>query len=239
MSDWRTTELFIERSNAQHSAYAVGVAIAALGNRKEDGWMHASLDRIALLARLDRQTANLAIRALVELGEVDYEPGRSRFHPSRYRIRVEVLRDRGIDRFRCPLTMGQIPTVEVVDHGEIPHGDHGENPYADHGEIQPSPWGNSTRDHGEIQSSPWGKPTRSIDTESVNRSIDQISDQSARDGARKDDASKDAGVEQREDHPVALKTALEECQRAAHGSAGEADGGSVPTSNAQESTDAA
>jgi hypothetical protein len=47
MSHWRLTEEFIRFSNAQHSAYAVGVAIAALGNRKDGDQTYASLDRIA------------------------------------------------------------------------------------------------------------------------------------------------------------------------------------------------
>jgi hypothetical protein len=178
MSDWKTTEVFIARSSAQHSAYAVGVAIAALGNRKDDGWTFASLDRIALLAHLDdRGTANLAIRELVELGELEYVPGKSRYSPSRYRICTEVL-EAGVDRFRCSLTTpavkeiayygegGQIvrgmarvtageaqTLISPSTMGDSPTADHGANPYGDHGAI---PHG----DHAVFPDSPYGNSRR-------------------------------------------------------------------------------
>jgi hypothetical protein len=206
MSDWKTTELFVERTNSSHATFAVGVAIAFLGNRKDDGWTKASLDRIALLARLgDRGTVNLAIRDLEALGELEYERGTSRFHPSRYRIRVEVLRQ-GADRFRSPLTMRKFPTVGEADHAEIPHRD----PTA----FPPTPLGNSTRDHGEIPASPPGKTARSIDTDSDIRSLDQSSDQ-------RDVASKDAGIDHIRSDVRAMKTVLEDCRRAAHGMEGD------------------
>jgi hypothetical protein len=72
MSYWKLMDLFIRRSNATGRAYAVGVAIAALGNRHEDGWTFAKLDLIAQLARLDRKTANLGINDLEQLGELEY-----------------------------------------------------------------------------------------------------------------------------------------------------------------------
>ncbi len=137
MSDWKTTELFQARSNAQHRAYLVGQAIAALGNRNENGWTHASLDRIAWLARLDRKTANLGINDLERLGELEYQRGTSRSNPSRYRIRVEALRD-NIDRFRSS-----------PNHGRNSHGDYGRSaqvtmgdPGFDRGNSVPQPWAN-------------------------------------------------------------------------------------------------
>jgi hypothetical protein len=114
--------LFIARSSAQHSAYAVGVALAALANRQDDGWTFASLDRIAKLASLDRKTANQAINDLADSGELEYVPGRSRYTPSRYRIRTEVLQT-GVDRFRCSLTMGDSPTVTMDETPTVTMGD--------------------------------------------------------------------------------------------------------------------
>jgi hypothetical protein len=215
MSDWKTTELFIERSEAQHSAFAVGIAIAALGNRKDGGWTYASLDRIAKLARLDRKTANQAINDLADSGELQYVPGRSRYTPSRYRVRTEVLQT-GVDHFRCSLTMGDSPRVTMDETPTVTMGDssvdHGENAYATLGETPTPPWANGPR---------------STKTDLLNRSIDQISDQSARERAPTDDASKDAGVDQKKPEDVgALKTALEACQRAVRRPAGE-DGDSA------------
>jgi len=161
MSDWRTTELFIERSNAQHSAYAVGVAIAACGNRKDDGWTFVSLDRIAKLARVDRKTANQAINELAASGELEYVPGRSRHNPSRYRIRVEVLRDRGIDRFRCPLTMDESPIVTVEETPTVTM----ENSPADHGDF--------VANYGRIDHATMGESSTPSVNRSDNRSIDQ------------------------------------------------------------------
>jgi hypothetical protein len=148
VSDWKVTELFIERSNAQHSAYAVGVAIAALGNRKDDGWTFASLDRIAKLARLDRKTANQAINDLADSGELEYLPGRSRYTPSRYRIRTEVLQT-GVDRFRCSLTMGDSPMVTMDETPTVTMGDlsvdHGRIAHATMDETPTPPWANGPR----------------------------------------------------------------------------------------------
>jgi hypothetical protein len=217
MSNWKLTELFIERSNAQRSAFAVGVAIAFLGNRKDDGWTTASLDRITLLAHLEnRGTMNLAIRELVELGELGYVPGRSRFNPSRYRIRVEVLRD-GIDRLRCPLHRTAFPHG---DHMDLPHRDRTAFPHSHHTDLPTPPYGISARDHTDFPPSPYGTFAWSI-SQSSDQMVKQSSDQSARDDARiRDDASKDAGVEQKQSDVVALKTVLEDCRRSAHGSAG-------------------
>lgn len=199
MSDWKTTELFIERSNAQHSAYAVGVAIAALGNRKDDGWTFASLDRIAKLARLDRKTANQAINDLADSGELEYVPGKSRYTPSRYRIRTEVL-STGLDRFRCSLTMGESPTVTMDETPTVTMGDssvhHGRNAYATMGEWPTPPWANGPR---------------SIKTDLLNRSIDQISDQS----------DPTLGWTRTEEDDRALKAAFEACRGVAGSSAGE------------------
>jgi hypothetical protein len=210
MSDWKTTELFIAYSNAEYSAYAVGVAIAAMGNRKEGGWTHASLDRLAKLARLDRRTANVAINELADSGELEYIPGTSRHNPSRYRIRVEILRDRGIDRFRCPLTMEKSSMV-TMDKLSTVTMDESSMVTMEH----------LSGDHGAIVHATMEK----LSMPSVkNRSIDQISDQSARKRALTDDASKDAGVDQTHSDDGALKAALEACRGAVRRSPGEEQG---------------
>jgi hypothetical protein len=206
MSDWKTTELFLARSSAQYSAFAVGVAIAALGNRKDDGWTFASLDRIAKLARLDRRTANVAINELADSGELEYIPGTSRHNPSRYRIRTEILHT-GIDRFRCPLTMDNLSTVTMDKLSTVTMENSAptmENLSVDHGEFV-----NATMDH---------LSTPSVNR-SVNRSLDQISDQSAREPARFSDPTKSWTRTEEDDR--ALSAAFEACRRAADTSAGE------------------
>lgn len=224
MSDWKTTELFIARSNASRSAFAVGVAIAFLGNRKDDGWTQASLDRITMLAHLDnRGTTNLAIRELAELGELDYVPGRSRFNPSRYRIRVEVLRD-GIDRFRCPLDHTDLPHGDRTDSQ---HGDRTEFPHSDHTDLPTPPYGLAARDPTDLPGSPYGSAAWSINQIS-DQMFKQSSDQSARERAPTDDASKDAGVDQKKnaDEEALKAEALRACGRAVGRLAGE-DGDSA------------
>ena len=114
MGDWHAMDLFIERTNSSHSAFAVGVALPYLGNRKDGGWTRASLDRIAMLARLDRGTVNLAIRELEQLGELEYERGRpvqpvslshSRRGPSRRRRPIPLP----VDHWGKPYGRGALP----------------------------------------------------------------------------------------------------------------------------------
>jgi len=190
MSDWRAVELFQARSGAEYSAFAVGLAIAACGNRKDGGWTHVSPSRIALLARVDTKSVYRAISDLVAGGELEYIPGTNRHNPSRYRIRADVLAE-GADRFRCPLTIDKLSTVNSDDRGSH-HGQFD----AHLGQI----------DHGAIDK---------LSTPSVkNRSLDQMSDQSARERARTDGASRDAGVEQKPFYDaVALKDELNACRR--------------------------
>jgi hypothetical protein len=176
------------------------------------------------LARLDRKTANQAIRELAALGELEYNPGTSRYNRSTYRIRVEVLRDRGVDRFRCPLTIGDSPTVTMDETPMVTVA----NFSADYGRIA-----HATMDESPTQ--PWTDRPRSIDTESVkNRSSDQMSDQSARERAPSDDPTRRWVRTEADD--VALKAAFEQCRSAAGVSAGE---DSEPSTSPDAMADAA
>ena len=203
MSDWKTTELFIARSSHERSEFAVGIAIAALGNRKDGGFTYASLDRIAKLARVDRKTAWLAVNALADSGELEYIAGTSRYHRSRYRIRVEVLSS-GVDRFRSPLTIGDTPTMKQADRRR--HA------------VDETPFttGVPSVDHRrDTVATVGGTPSISV----KNRSLDQISDQSAREPARFSDPTKSWTRTEEDDR--ALKAAFEACRRSVDTPAGE------------------
>jgi hypothetical protein len=210
MSDWKLVELFIKRSNATGRAYAVGIAIAHLGNRHDDGWTFGSLPLVAQLSRLDRRTANLAILDLEEIGELEYERGRSSFNLSRYRIRADVLQS-GRDRSRRQPTMDDSPLVTSGDSHLVTSGDSD----VDWRRLRPSLAVNHPVTSGE-------SPPVSI--KSSYQSIYQISDQSAREENPRDhddDAPTNVGPDQKHSDVGDLKTVLEDCRRAAHGSAGE------------------
>lgn len=212
MSDWRTTELFIARSDAQHGAFTVGLAIAALGNRRDDGWTHASLDRIAKLARLDRRSAFRAINELADFGELEYVPGTSRYNPSRYRIRTEAL-STGVDRFRCSLTSDKTPSVtdDILPSVTDDILDTDRRQFVNQ----------STTYHA-----PTDDKTPSISVNRVLTELDQISDQSAREPARFSDPTKSwNGLEEADG---ALKASLEACRRSAGRSTGEGFGAEQP-----------
>jgi hypothetical protein len=199
MSDWKTVEVFQARSGAQYSAFAVGMAIAGLGNRKDGGWTYASIARIALLARVDPKSAHRAINELADSGELEYLPGTSRHNPSRYRIRTEIL-NTGVDRFRCALTMDKSSMVTMDKLSTVTRDDLS----ADHGQIDAHP---GQIDHATMEN----LSTPSVNR-SVNRSIDQISDQS-------DDPAKSWVRTEADD--IALKASFKACRRAVDTSAGE------------------
>jgi hypothetical protein len=208
VSDWKLVELFIKRSNATGRAYAVGIAIAHLGNRHEDGWTFGSLPLVAQLSRLDRRTANLAILDLEEIGELEYERGRSSFNLSRYRIRADVLQS-GRDRSRRQPTMDESPLVTSGDSPTVTRGDSD----VDWRRSRPSLAVNHPVASGE-------SPPVSI--KSSYQSIYQSSDQSAREeNPRAHDAPTNVGLDQKHSDVGDRKAALEACQRVAHGSAGE------------------
>jgi hypothetical protein len=217
MSNWRLTELFVKRSNATGRAYAVGIAIAHLGNRHEDGWTFARLDLIAQLSRLDRNTALKGIHDLEELGELEYERGRSTWNPSRYRIREDVLCS-GRDRSRRDSTMDDSHTVTMGDSSMVTMED-----------SHTVTMEEEAVDHGRSEAQPWTIATSTMDESSpvsINRSLSESltePDQSAREGNAlvSDDASKDAGVDQKQNDVVALKAALNACRRSVDGSTGE------------------
>lgn len=128
MSNWKLEALVIERSDATGAAYAVAVAIAALGNRNDSDWADVSLDRITVVARCDRRTVSRAIDQLRAGGELEVQPGvRAQrgvaARTTRYRMRREVLeqrRNRLTDRLSTltsssgatpPLSNGTTPSL--------------------------------------------------------------------------------------------------------------------------------